>query len=132
MPAPCGEALGAAQQARMVRRLRRRLAAQGGHGVLQIETHISFVLVCGDHAYKIKKALRTPFLDQSTLALRRQACQEELRLNRRLAADLYVSVVPITGTAAAPGPTPGSRRRWHGDWRRAGSASAMVTCTWAT
>ncbi len=104
MPLPdraVGE-LGLEQQSRMVRALRHRLAARLGGVVAQIETHISFVLVAGDHAYKVKKALRTPFLDQSTLALRQRACQEELRLNRRLAPDLYLAVVPITGTPAQP------------------------------
>jgi len=90
------------QQARMVKALRGMLARRQRTTVLQIETHISFVLVDGEHAYKIKKALRTPFLDQSRLALRQQACAEELRLNRRLAPELYLAVVPITGTASAP------------------------------
>ena len=67
-----------------------------------LETHISFVLVCGPYAYKIKKAVKTEFLDQSTLARRRHACQEELRLNRRLAADLYLGMVCITGDVDAP------------------------------
>jgi aminoglycoside phosphotransferase family enzyme len=89
-------------QAAMVARLRQRLAAEQGAAVEQFETHISLVLVCGEHAYKIKKDLRNAFLDQSTLVLRQRACEEELRLNRRLAADLYLAVVPITGTAAAP------------------------------
>ena len=90
------------QQARMVKALRGVLARRQRTTVLQIETHISFVLVDGEHAYKVKKALRTPFLDQSRLALRQQACAEELRLNRRLAPELYLAVVPITGTASAP------------------------------
>lgn len=94
--------LGLEQQARMVEGLRQWLAAQHGLPVKQIETHISWVLVCGDRAYKIKKALRNPFLDQSSLALRQQACREELRLNRRLAPDLYLAVVPVTGSADSP------------------------------
>jgi aminoglycoside phosphotransferase family enzyme/predicted kinase len=91
--------LTSAEQARMVRSLRHRLAEERGLGVDLIETHISFVLVAGEEAYKIKKAIRTPFLDQSTLALRQRACAEELRLNRRLAPQLYLGVVPITGWA---------------------------------
>ena len=86
----------------MIQLLRQQLAARHGCEVTQIETHISCVLICGDHAYKFKKALRTPFLDQSTLALRLQACEEELRLNRRLAADLYLAVVAVHGSAEAP------------------------------
>ena len=67
-----------------------------------LETHISFVLLTGTLAYKIKKAVRLAFLDFSTLALRKKFCDEELRLNRRLAPDLYLDVVAITGTPAAP------------------------------
>ena len=88
-------------QTAMVDALRRQLEA-AGRTVVRLETHISWVLVCGGHACKIKKALRNPFLDQSTLALRRHACEEELRLNRRLAPDLYLAVLPVTGTPAAP------------------------------
>lgn len=73
-----------------------------------IETHISYVLLTGPYAYKLKKPLRLPFLDFSTLELRRRFCEEELALNRRLAPDLYLDVVPIGGTADAPeiGATP--------------------------
>lgn len=67
-----------------------------------IETHISWVLLAGDHAYKFKKPIRLDFLDYSTLALRRAACDEELRINRRTAPGLYLDVVAITGTASAP------------------------------
>lgn len=94
--------LGLTQQAAMVAALRRRLAAETGCTVAQFETHISHVLVCGEHAFKFKKALKNAFLDQSTLAQRRWACEEELRLNRRLAPDLYLTVVPICGTPVAP------------------------------
>ena len=86
----------------MVQCLRPVLTQRHGGPVTQIETHISFVLLCGEHAYKIKKALRTPFLDQSTLAQRQWACLEELRLNRRLAPDLYLAMVPITGAPDRP------------------------------
>ena len=67
-----------------------------------LETHISWVILCGDYAYKIKKALDLGFLDCSTLERRKLFCEEELRLNRRLAPDLYLEVVPITGTVAQP------------------------------
>ncbi len=66
------------------------------------ETHISHVLLTGELAYKIKKPLDLGFLDFSTLDRRRHICQEEVRLNRRLAPDFYLGVVPITGTPAAP------------------------------
>jgi aminoglycoside phosphotransferase family enzyme/predicted kinase len=67
-----------------------------------IETHISYVLLTGECAYKIKKAVRFEFLDFSTLALRHFFCTEELRLNRRLAPSIYLDVVPITGTIDTP------------------------------
>tara|TARA_R110001599_G_scaffold183562_1_gene376847 strand:+ start:10359 stop:11930 length:1572 start_codon:yes stop_codon:yes gene_type:complete len=67
-----------------------------------IETHISWVVLCGPYAYKIKKALNLGFLDFTTLEKRRFYCEEELRLNSRLAPELYLSVVRITGTAQQP------------------------------
>ena len=76
-----------------------------GHKVTQIElieTHISWVLLTGEYAYKIKKPVNLGFLDFSTLALRRQACADEVRLNRRLAPELYLGVVAITGNSNAP------------------------------
>ena len=60
------------------------------------ETHISWVFLVGDHAYKLKKPVRNEFLDYSTLEKRKHFCEEELRLDRRYAADLYLDVVPIT------------------------------------
>lgn len=66
------------------------------------ETHISWVFLTGAYAYKIKKPVKFPFLDFSTLERRRRFCEEELRLNRRLAPQLYVGVVPIGGDAKTP------------------------------
>ncbi len=66
------------------------------------ETHISWVLLAGDFAYKIKKPLTLPFLDYGTLDRRRACCEAELRLNRRHAAELYLDVVPIGGSVEAP------------------------------
>jgi len=67
-----------------------------------VETHISWVLLTGQYAYKIKKPVNFGFLDFSTLEKRRFLCTEELRLNRRLAEDLYIDVVPITGQPNHP------------------------------
>ena len=67
-----------------------------------VETHISWVLLAGDYAYKIKKPLTLPFLDYGTLARRRACCAEELRLNRRYAPELYLEVATLTGTPDAP------------------------------
>lgn len=67
-----------------------------------VETHISWVLLTGTFAYKIKKAVRLDFLDFSTLERRHYFCQEELRLNRQWAPELYLDVIPIRGTFARP------------------------------
>ncbi|MCR4299935.1 MAG: hypothetical protein NUV75_14510 [Gallionella sp.] len=67
-----------------------------------IETHISWVLLTGDYAYKIKKPPNLGFLDFSALAQRKQARTEEVRLNRRLAPEIYLGVVAISGSPAAP------------------------------
>jgi hypothetical protein len=70
--------------------------------VEHLETHISHVFLTGPWAYKIKKPLELGFLDFSTLEKRRECCSEELRINRRLAPDLYTAVVPITGSVDQP------------------------------
>lgn len=59
------------------------------------QTHVSYVLLTGDYAYKLKKAVNFGFLDFSTLELRQHFCQEELRMNQRGAPELYLEVVPI-------------------------------------
>lgn len=60
-----------------------------------IQTHISFVFLAGDFVYKVKKAVDFGFLDFTTLEKRRHYCNEELRLNRRLAPDTYIEVAEI-------------------------------------
>jgi len=77
------------------------------------QTHISVVFLTDEFAYKIKKPVKLSFLDFSTLEQRRHFCDEEVRLNRRLAPDVYLSVVPIARE--------GSRFRFEGtgeviDW----------------
>jgi aminoglycoside phosphotransferase family enzyme/predicted kinase len=67
-----------------------------------IETHISWVLLAGEFAYKIKKPVDFGFLDFSTLDKRHYYCEEELRLNRRWAPSIYLEVLPITGTPQRP------------------------------
>ncbi len=67
-----------------------------------VETHISWVLLTGFRAYKIKKPVNLGFVDFTSLERRRFYCEEELRLNRRLAPDLYLKVVPITGSMEHP------------------------------
>lgn len=65
-----------------------------------IETHISWVLLAGEFAWKVKKPLTLPFLDYRTVERRRLCCDEELRLNRRLAPQLYLGVVDLNGEPA--------------------------------
>jgi hypothetical protein len=67
-----------------------------------IETHISWVILAGEFAYKIKKPLDLGFLDFSSLEKRRHFCEEEIRLNRRLAPDIYLAVVPIADAPDGP------------------------------
>lgn len=67
-----------------------------------IETHASWVILTGSFAYKIKKPVDLGFLDFSTLEKRRICCEEELRLNRRLAPGIYLGLAPIYGSHAHP------------------------------
>ena len=68
-----------------------------------IETHISWVILAGDYAYKLKKPVNLGFLDFSTLEKREHCCPEEVRLNSRLAPEIYLGVVPIAGTPSRVG-----------------------------
>jgi aminoglycoside phosphotransferase family enzyme/predicted kinase len=63
--------------------------------VERIETHASIVWLAGDFAYKVKRAVKYPFLDFSTLEKRHAACLDELRVNRRTAPALYLDVIPV-------------------------------------
>ena len=93
----------AGEQAGLVAALRNPACYPHPAGQIEvIETHISYVLLSGAYAYKIKKAVALGFLDFTTLARRRFFCEEELRLNRRLAPELYLAVVAITGSHDAP------------------------------
>jgi aminoglycoside phosphotransferase family enzyme/predicted kinase len=60
------------------------------------QTHISVVFLSGRHAYKIKKPVVLEFLDYGTLEKRRRCCEQEVRLNRRLAPSIYLGVVAVT------------------------------------
>ncbi len=66
-----------------------------GKPIESLETHISWIILTPEFAFKIKKPLQLEFLDFSTVDLRRHFCQEELRLNRRLAPDMYLDVLPV-------------------------------------
>ncbi|UAW97946.1 AAA family ATPase [Halopseudomonas nanhaiensis] len=71
-------------------------------GFTVMETHISWVLLTGDFVYKIKKPVDFGFIDYSTLERRAHFCDEEVRLNRRLAPELYLGVIPVRGSESAP------------------------------
>mgnify|MGYP006282247239 CR=1 FL=1 len=60
-----------------------------------VETHMSWVFLTEFHAYKLKKPIRTRWLDHTTIDARKSACETELELNRRLAPDVYLAVVPV-------------------------------------
>ncbi len=78
------------------------LEAAGGAPVQHLQTHLSHLLLTPAHAYKLKKPLRLPFADFSTRAARRHFCNEELRLNQRLAPLLYLDVLPVLGSVRQP------------------------------
>lgn len=67
-----------------------------------IETHISWVILTGPYAYKMKKPVNFGFLDFTTLEARRYFCEQELQLNQRMAPELYLAVLPVTGTEQNP------------------------------
>jgi hypothetical protein len=76
------------------------LSEPATHGIAQpvkrIDTHAAAVFLAGPDAYKVKKAVRFPFMDQSTLERRHQACLAEIAVNRHFTAALYLGVLPIT------------------------------------
>src|SRR5712691_7758554 len=74
-------------------------ATHGGAPVKRIDTHAASVFLAGDRAWKVKRAVRFPFLDYSTLDKRKSACAAELAVNRPFAPDIYRRVVPITREA---------------------------------
>jgi len=63
-----------------------------------VETHISWVILCDEFVYKIKKPIKYSFLDFSTLELRKQFCERELELNQRFSKNIYLEVLPIYGS----------------------------------
>lgn len=85
-----------AESARKVAFLRTAAAyAEAPSSVEAIETHLSWVFLTEHHAYKLKKPVRSEHLDYSTVARRRHYAEEEVRLNRRLAHDVYLGTVPL-------------------------------------
>jgi aminoglycoside phosphotransferase family enzyme/predicted kinase len=76
-------------------------ATHHGLAVQRIDTHAAVVFLVGERALKVKRAVRFPFLDFSTLAKRKQACHAEIEANRPFAPDLYRGIVAITREADA-------------------------------
>ena len=74
-------------------------ASHGGAKVRRIDTHAASVFLAGERALKIKRAVRFPFLDYSTLGKRKQACEAELAVNAPYAPEIYRRVIPITREA---------------------------------
>ena len=71
-------------------------AAAAAKPVTRYQTHAAFVFLAGNRAYKVKRAVRYPFLDFSSLDKRKAACEAELNINRKFAPQLYHRIVPIT------------------------------------
>jgi aminoglycoside phosphotransferase family enzyme/predicted kinase len=74
----------------------------GRQDTQRVDTHGSIVFLRPDRVYKIKRAVRLPYLDYSSLDKRKHACEEEIAINRRFAPEIYRGVVPITEGAAGP------------------------------
>ena len=94
---------------RLVSCLLEQLRNQGIPRVESVETHISSIILANEFAYKLKKPLNLGFLDFSNLQRRHFFCEEEVRLNSRLAPQIYIDVIAITGSLARPqlgGPGP--------------------------
>jgi uncharacterized protein len=89
-------ARGTGEQAGVIEFLSKSEAyGDGAEPVVRIDTLISVVFLAGDRAYKLKRAIRLPYLDFSTIEDRRAACEEEIRVNRRTAPSLYLGVLPV-------------------------------------
>jgi hypothetical protein len=95
-------------------------ATHGGNKALRIDTHAASVFLAGDRALKVKRAVRFPFLDYSTLEKRKQACEAEIAVNAPYAPEIYRGVVAITrqpsGKLAIGGA--GTPVEWAVDMRR--------------
>ncbi len=72
------------------------------HGFEVIQTHLSWIILTGLYAYKLKKPLNLGFQDFTTLEKRKKFCEMEVSLNQRLAPDIYIEVIPITGSISEP------------------------------
>src|SRR5262245_49803285 len=92
-----GAPTGSRDQAEVIAFLSERGSYPGNlEGVERFETHGALVFLAGEEAWKIKRAVRFPYMDFSTLEKRRVATTRELEINKRLAPEIYIGVVPIT------------------------------------
>src|SRR5690606_20731104 len=89
-----------------------------------IETHISWVYLAGERVVKIKRPVELGFVDFRDPARRKQACDDEVRLNQRLTTDVYLGVVPVTARGVDG---PGDPLEWAVMMRRM-DASRMLDC----
>jgi aminoglycoside phosphotransferase family enzyme/predicted kinase len=87
---------------RLIDALSAHLSDAAGEPAHIIKTHISSIILCGELAYKLKRPVKLPLINFSTVKARHRDCEEELRLNRRTAAQLYLHVLPITGSVKQP------------------------------
>jgi aminoglycoside phosphotransferase family enzyme/predicted kinase len=93
------------------------------------QTHISAVFLAGPHVYKVKKPVNPGFLDFSTLEKRQHFCAEEVRLNRRLAPDVYLGVVPVVATPQGVRlEAPGEAIEWAVKMRRLPDTATLQEC----
>jgi uncharacterized protein len=90
----------AREQVAIVEAIERGAASGEGGRLKRVDTHMSHLFLGREKVFKLKRSLRHPFSDQSTIAARRTACEAELAVNRALAPDLYEGVLPVN---AGPG-----------------------------
>lgn len=98
-----------------------RRETHDGAATTRIDTHGAVVVLAGRRAFKLKRAVRFPYMDFSTSELRRQMCEAEIRLNRRTAPALYLGVMPILASAVG-----GLRFGTLGDTAPAGAVDYVV------
>src|SRR5687768_11827677 len=79
-------------------------------GIETRETHLSWLVLLEDRVFKVKKAVRTEFVDLSTRQARQRNADDEVRLNRRLAPDVYLGVATLAGAADLDEPVVVMRR----------------------
>src|SRR5947209_9514610 len=105
-------------------------ATHGGSAVKRVDTHAASVFLTGERALKVKRAVRFPFLDYSTLAKRKAACEAELAINRSFAPDIYRRVVPSRARATTGSSSKDPARPWNGRSKCAASTRTRRSIAW--